>query len=100
MSYRHGKRWVVVILVPGESVRPVRLKCIFMHCGRTMMMVNRDVELVLENNKGIHWSDVPQDVTVIEHKCRGCDYYYKIYTPETKQAVRELNTVINKPSVV
>lgn len=104
MSYRHGKKFVVVILAKGESIRPIRLKCIYHHCGRTMMRVNRDVALVLDNNKGIHWSDVPDDVTVVEHKCRGCDYYYKIYTPETVKAEQDLkvefDTVINKPLVV
>lgn len=94
MSYRHGKKWVVVILASGESVRPKRLKCVFIHCGRTMMAVNRDVSLVIENNKGVHWADLPDDVTVIEHKCRGCDYYYKIYTPETVKAGKELSTMI------
>jgi hypothetical protein len=59
-----------------------------------MMAVNRDVSLVIDNNKGVHWADVPDDVTVIEHKCRGCDYYYKIYTPETIRASKELSTMI------
>lgn len=100
MSYRHGKKNVVVILAPGESTRPVKLKCIYPFCGRTMMAVNRDVALVLDNNKGVHWSDVPDDVTVIEHKCRGCDYYYKIYTPRTELASDELNGMMATQSVV
>jgi hypothetical protein len=59
-----------------------------------MMAVNREVALTIEDNKGIHWGDLPEDVTVIEHKCRGCDYYYKIYTPETISASKELSTMI------
>lgn len=100
MSYRHGKKWVVVILAPGVSRRPQRLHCVFKFCRRTMMTVNRDVAFVLEDNKGVHWADVPDDVTIIEHKCRGCDYYYKIYTPETLLASNELKAVINAPKVV
>lgn len=100
MSYRHGKKWVVIILAPGESIAPRRLKCIFVYCGRTMMTVNRKVALTIENNKGIHWADLPDDVTVIEHKCRGCDYYYKIYTPETAEASDELGTMIGAKNVV
>ena len=99
-SYRHGKKNVVIILAAGESVRPKRLRCRFEHCGRTMMAVNRDVALVLEDNKGVHWADLPDDVTVVEHKCRGCDYYYKIYTPETAAARAELNTMIQGTHVV
>lgn len=100
MSYRHGKKNVVIILAPGESVRPKRLRCIFEHCGRTMMAVNRDVAITIKDNKGVHWADLPDDVTVVEHKCRGCDYYYKIYTPETQQAKVELNTMIQAGNVV
>jgi len=94
VSYRHGKKWVVIILAPGVSQQPKRLKCVFMHCGRTMMAVNRAVALTIDDNKGVHWRDLPDDVTVIEHKCRGCDYYYKIYTPETVKASKELGTMI------
>lgn len=100
MSYRHNKKWVVIILAPGESKRPERLKCIFEYCGRTMMAVNRDVALVIKDNKGVHWGDLPADVTVVEHKCRGCDYYYKIYTPETVKARAELSTMIEGQHVV
>ena len=96
MSYRHGKKWVVVMLKAGESIRPIGLKCVYVYCRRTMMKVNRDVELVLDNNKGLHWSDVPDDITVIEHKCRGCDFYYKIYTPKTLKASEELVERLNK----
>jgi len=91
---RNSKEWVVIILAPGQSMRPKRLRCTFVHCGRTMMAVNREVAVVLANNKGVHWGDLPEDVTVIEHKCRGCEHYYKIYTPETVNASNQLNTMI------
>lgn len=100
MSYRHGRKWVVVILAPGASIRPQKFRCIFKFCGRTMMTVNRDVAIVLDDNKGVHWADLPDDVTVIEHKCRGCDYYYKIYTPETVQAGADIKAMLVGESVV
>lgn len=94
MSYRHGKKWVVILLAPGESIKPERLKCVFEFCGRTMMTVNRKILITIKDSKGVHWADLPDDVTVAEHKCRGCDYYYKIYTPSTDKASQELNTMI------
>lgn len=103
MSHRDRSAWVwvVVTLKPGENVRPVGLKCIYPFCRRTMMKVSRDVELVIDHNKGLHWSDLPDDVTVVEHKCRGCDYYYKIYTPATPDAETELlRAVNNKANIV
>lgn len=100
MSYRHGRKWVVVLLAPGESQRPVKLHCVFKFCRRTMMTVNRDVELVIEDSKGIHWADVPSDVTVVEHKCRGCDYYYKIYTPANSRANDKIQTMLDGENAV
>jgi hypothetical protein len=93
MSWRHEKVWVVIILAAGESAQPRRLVCENPNCGRTMMTVNR-MGVVLLNNKGVHWRDLPADVTVIEHKCRGCEHYYKIYTPETVEAANKLNPMI------
>lgn len=100
MTYNHNRKYVVVILAEGESQRPRRLLCVNNYCRRTLLMVNRDVKLVIDNNKGVHWSDLPEDVTVIEYKCRGCDFYYKIYTPETSEARRNLNTMIDTKSNV
>lgn len=100
MMMRHDVKNVVLILAPGESQRPKRLRCVNSYCGRTMMTVNREVALTLEDNKGIHWADVPDDVTVVEHKCRGCNYCYRIYTPETPKAKAELNTMIQAGNVV
>lgn len=97
MSHRARSQWtwVVVTLKSGENVRPVGLKCIYPFCRRTMLKVSRDVDMVIDNNKGIHWSDIPDDVTVVEHKCRGCDHYYKIYTPSTASAQQALQRAVN-----
>lgn len=91
---------IVLILKPGESKRPERLVCVDVWCKRTMATVNREIDVKLENNQGIHWSDVPEDVTVIEHKCRGCPRMYHIYTPQTARAKAETMDIINEQSVV
>lgn len=85
MSYRKP-HYITIILKAGQSQRPEKLICRYKWCNRQMMRVNRPIAHELDNCRGIHWREVPEDVTVVEHKCRGCDYYYYIYTPETKRA--------------
>ncbi len=97
---RKPKLDIVIILASGDSQRPHRLHCIYPYCGRTMLSVNRDIALVLEDNKGIHWADLPEDITVIEHKCRGCGYFYRIYTPQTVVAKAEVESMLKNESVV
>lgn len=102
MSYRHGRYNVVILLKGGETINPIRLACVNkMNCYHPFMMkVNREIAAVIEDNKGIHWSDIPDDVTVIEHKCRSCDYYYKIYTPRTVKAESAVKTMLESEAVV
>jgi hypothetical protein len=59
-----------------------------------MAKVNRQTQLILTDNQGVHWSDIPEGVTVFEHKCRGCDYYYKIYTPDSEEAYALAHDII------
>lgn len=91
---------VVVLLAAGESRRPKGMRCVYPYCGRRFARINRDVELVLEDNKGVHWADLPDDVTVFEHKCRGCNYLYRIYTPKTVAAKDETQAMLESKSNV
>lgn len=97
MTYRHGKKWVVILLKPGETRRPEKLRCEW--CHRLLFMVNKEVLLVIKDNKGIHWSELPADITVVEYKCRGCDYYYKVYTPQNDKAAQQALEVMEGSSV-
>lgn len=78
---------IVYILKPGEGIRPHKLRCENPYCRRVMFTLNREIETTITDSQGIHWADTPEDVTVIEHKCRGCEYIYHIYTPEIAAAI-------------
>lgn len=93
---RRGREDVVILLAAGESIRPIRLNCSnVMYCNyRRLQMVNRTVRMMLVGNKGIHWSDVPSGVTVLEIKCHACGWYYKIYTPDSERAYDETRAII------
>lgn len=96
MRRRGNKKHVVILLAPGESIRPVRLLCQnLLYCEyRRLMMVNRMVLMVLVDNLGIHWSDVPEGVTISEIKCHACGWYYKIYTPDSNAALHNARAII------
>lgn len=88
--------FIVYILASGAGTRPHKIRCENVYCRRTMMTINREIEHTIKNSKGIHWADTPDEVTVVEHKCRGCEYVYRIYTPENPAASLETMNSLNE----
>lgn len=99
-SYRarikEGKRNVVVLLEHGNRA-PIMLLCVNPFCRhRAMMKVNHDIKITIQDSQGVHWADLPDNVTVVEHRCRGCGYQYKIYTPDTEASAEEVLTAMSE----
>lgn len=92
--------FIVYVLAAGAGTRPHKIRCENIYCRRVMMTINRDIEHVIKNSKGIHWADTPDEVTVVEHKCRGCEHVYRIYTQENQVAYDKTMDSLNEAGSV
>lgn len=91
---RQPSKPVTILLSPGENIRPAPLFCANVYCGRRLFNVSRDVQVTIHSCRGIHWSDAPSDVTVVEVKCHHCKTYHYLYTPESLRAAAAMETAL------
>lgn len=97
---RRSQRYITILLAPGENLRPMPLFCINVYCGYRLFNVSRETQAVLNDCRGIHWTDVPEDVTVVEVKCHSCKHYYYVYTPESLVSAIAMQDQLDNANVI
>jgi len=75
---RYGKHNITVVLDGMTNVATLPMRCIF--CTSLLFKFNNRVVYVIVDDLGVNWKDLKPGETRKEHKCRGCNTIYNVYT--------------------
>ena len=75
---RYGKHTITVVLDGMTNVATLPMRCIF--CTSLLFTFNNRVVYVVVDDLGVNWKDLKPGETRKEHKCRGCNTVYNVYT--------------------
>lgn len=75
---RYGKHSVSVVLNNMKNKALLPFRCIFCTC--LMFKFSNRVVYVIVDDPGVNIKDLGENESMKEHKCRGCNTTYQLYT--------------------
>lgn len=69
--------WSAVIILTKQNL-PQAIPYYCMRCRNRMFDINRDI-MALYLGPGYPAREIPRNMGMVEHKCRGCEYVYTFY---------------------